>query len=385
MLTLVEPAIGSTFLESSHKAGKEERALNSARLDGEDLRHHVVSAEAMDFRLSPDERWIAWQEGYHIWVSPLVQAGRVWRLGPKEQGLPKHRVSKDWVTIWLGLATVLASIGTWGAELFTQELSEVFKDRKEGEQFEPVADAHTLGFSFAHDQPEGGLALVGARLVTMEGNQVIEEGTLVMKGNWIEAIGPRLTTAVPKGYKVIDGTGLTAIPGLIDVHDHGSQAESGIIPERNWKHDAMLTFGVTTIHDPSNHSQSIFAVRELIHKPVVCSVLGPSRQARSSTERKARFARVNNLEDARQHLRRMKAMGAFSVKSYNQPRRNQRQQVLQAALELGMMVVPEGGALFQHNMSMIADGHTGVEHAIPLAHAYNDVLQFWATQGLATH
>jgi hypothetical protein len=74
----------------------------------------------------------------------------------------------------------------------------------------------------------------------------------------------------------------------------------------------------------------------------------------------------------------MKAMGAFSVKSYNQPRRNQRQQVLAAARELKMMVLPEGGALFQHNMSMVADGHTGIEHALPLAHAYDDVLQFWS-------
>jgi hypothetical protein len=71
-------------------------------------------------------------------------------------------------------------------------------------------------------------------------------------------------------------------------------------------------------------------------------------------------------------------MGAFSVKSYNQPRRNQRQQVLATARAQKMMVVPEGGALFQHNMNMIVDGHTGIEHAIPVAHAYDDVLQLWA-------
>jgi hypothetical protein len=65
----------------------------------------------------------------------------------------------------------------------------------------------------------------------------------------------------------------------------------------------------------------------------------------------------------------MKAVGAISVKSYNQPRRDQRQQVLAAARELGMMVVPEGGSLFQHNMTMVVDGHTGIEHAIPVASA----------------
>jgi len=41
------------------------------------------------------------------------------------------------------------------------------------------------------------------------------------------------------------------------------------------------------------------------------------------------------------------------------------------------MVVPEGGSLFEHNMTMVVDGHTGVEHSIPMAHIYRDVLQLW--------
>ncbi len=73
----------------------------------------------------------------------------------------------------------------------------------------------------------------------------------------------------------------------------------------------------------------------------------------------------------------MKAVGAFSVKSYNQPRRDQRQQVIAAARELDMMVVPEGGSLFEHNMTQVVDGHTGVEHSIPVARAYDDVRQLW--------
>ena len=40
---------------------------------------------------------------------------------------------------------------------------------------------------------------------------------------------------------------------------------------------------------------------------------------------------------------------------------------MQAAKELDMNVVPEGGSTFFHNMSMIVDGHTGIEHSIPLA------------------
>jgi hypothetical protein len=74
----------------------------------------------------------------------------------------------------------------------------------------------------------------------------------------------------------------------------------------------------------------------------------------------------------------MQAVGAISVKSYNQPRREQRQQVIAAARELKMMVVPEGGSLFQHNMTMVVDGHTGVEHSIPVPEVYEDVLQLWS-------
>jgi hypothetical protein len=73
----------------------------------------------------------------------------------------------------------------------------------------------------------------------------------------------------------------------------------------------------------------------------------------------------------------MKAVGAFSVKSYNQPRRDARQQIVEAARELGMLVVPEGGSTFFFNMTHVLDGHTGVEHNIPVAPVYNDVLRLW--------
>jgi hypothetical protein len=86
---------------------------------------------------------------------------------------------------------------------------------------------------------------------------------------------------------------------------------------------------------------------------------------------------VNSIDDARGHLRRMQANGAFSVKSYNQPRRDQRQQINQAARELGMLVVEEGGSTFHHNMTMIVDGVTGVEHNIPVAPLYKDVTELW--------
>ncbi|HTE28153.1 amidohydrolase family protein, partial [Flavitalea sp.] len=86
---------------------------------------------------------------------------------------------------------------------------------------------------------------------------------------------------------------------------------------------------------------------------------------------------INSIDDARSALRRSKAYGAFSVKSYNQPRREQNQMILQAARELGMEVVPEGGSFYFHNLGMILDGHTTIEHNIPVAVLHDDVIQLW--------
>ena len=46
-----------------------------------------------------------------------------------------------------------------------------------------------------------------------------------------------------------------------------------------------------------------------------------------------------------------------------------------AAREEEILVVPEGGSMYQQNMSMVLDGHTGIEHAIPVAPLYRDALQ----------
>ena len=51
--------------------------------------------------------------------------------------------------------------------------------------------------------------------------------------------------------------------------------------------------------------------------------------------------------------------------------------MLQAAKELDINVVPEGGSTFFHNMNMIVDGHTGIEHNIPVAPVYKDVKTLW--------
>ena len=63
------------------------------------------------------------------------------------------------------------------------------------------------------------VALVGARILPVSGAP-IEDGTLVVEGGRIVAVGPTATTAVPEGAQRIDARGRTIIPGLVDTHSH---------------------------------------------------------------------------------------------------------------------------------------------------------------------
>jgi hypothetical protein len=211
------------------------------------------------------------------------------------------------------------------------------------------------------------------------GDEVIENGTLVVEGNRIVAVGPAARWRCPAGAHVVDASGRTIMPGIIDVHWHGEPGPPGDHPERNRINYVSLAFGVTTIHDPSTNSHDFFTASEMARSGAF--VTAPRLFATGQIlygATTAFTAEVNSLDDARQHLRRLGAMGAISVKSYNQPRRDQRQQLLQAAIEEGIMVVPEGGATFMHNLNMVADGHTGVEHSLSVENVYDDVIQYWS-------
>lgn len=86
------------------------------------------------------------------------------------------------------------------------------------------------------------ITILGAKLIDGTGADPIEDSVVVIEGTRIQAAGSRAKTPVPKGGEIIDGTGKTIIPGLIDLHTHyfGDRAEM----ERLLR--TQLRFGVTT-------------------------------------------------------------------------------------------------------------------------------------------
>jgi Tol biopolymer transport system component len=358
--------------------------LFSVELDGSDERSHASSAWATEIALSPDGRWLAFVERFNAYVTPFVPTGRELALAPDMEALPVARVSRD-AGENLRFSGDSASLHwSLGPELHTRPLSDAFAflDGAPGELPEPAATGRNISQRVPRARPEGSIALVGGRVVTMRGDEVVEDGTVLVERDVIVSVGPRDSVEIPAGALVVDVSGATLLPGLIDAHAHGAQSSGGVTPQSNWVHAANLAFGVTTIHDPSHDTNAIHAVSELAQAGRVLSPRTFSTGTILYGAMGSFKAEIDSLEDALSHLRRLKAVGAISVKSYNQPRRDQRQQVIEAARRVGINVVPEGGSTLQHNLTMVVDGHTGIEHQLPVEHVYEDVLQLWRDSGV---
>jgi imidazolonepropionase-like amidohydrolase/Tol biopolymer transport system component len=365
----------------SEEEGKEtdKHWLWSIGLDGLDRRTHLTSENAVQFALSADGKWVAFQERFNAWIAPFVETGRNQDIGPKSKAIPVARASRDAGENLQFSGDSKRLYWSLGPQLYERDLKDAFAFLDGAPEKLPTPPESGLDISFRAQQakPEGSFALVGARIVTMHGDDVIENGTIVVEKNRITAVGPSASVRVPTGARAYDVHGATIVPGFVDVHAHGPQSAAGITPQRNWIHAANLAYGVTTIHDPSNDTNSIFAAAELARTGAILSPRTFSTGTILYGAAGAEKAEIDSLDDALSHLRRLQAIGAVSVKSYNQPRREQRQMIIEAARQLHMMVVPEGGSLLEHNLTMVVDGHTGVEHSLPVERIYKDVVQLW--------
>ncbi|MEX0680882.1 MAG: amidohydrolase family protein [Balneolales bacterium] len=361
--------------------------LSSIMTDGSDYMPHVVSETAEELLLSPDTRFIAFKDQHNVYVAPMPRAGGdPLEISQGSRSIPTKKLSRyggDWISWTVDSRHLVFSLGD---AVYKQEIRPLFM-MKDTLEIQPDNDedwraGNALyqpeifrpGLELPVSRPQGVSVYSNARIVTLRGDEVIENGSIIVRDNRIVDVGPMEEMNIPDGAKVFDAYGKTIIPGLVDVHAHMGYVALDITPDRLWQYEANLAYGVTTTHDPSASSQAVFAFSEQVKAG---RMIGPRIYSTGfilyGAENPNR-AIIDTPEDAKYHLLRHKAMGAHSVKSYNQPRRDQRQWVLDAARKIGLNVYPEGGSMLQHNITMIIDGHTGIEHAMPVAPLHNDML-----------
>ena len=364
--------------------GDGKLSLVSVDLDGEDQRTHASGDLASEFRVSPDGQTVAFRQNYEVFAMPLMPGGKPVSVSEKGGAVPVTKVSEggaDYIGFSRDGETINWSIGPM---VKTANVVDLFRDAPNGEDdedsFTPPETGISLAMTIDAAKPSGAVALTGARVLTMagEGAGVIDNAIIVINGDRISAVGPAGETAIPNGATVIDLTGKTIMPGLVDAHAHGPYGTGDLIPQQNWSLMQDLAMGVTTIHDPSSSASMVFAAAE---RQRAGTLLAPRIYSTGEIIYGAKapgfYARIDSYDDALAHVRRIKAQGGISVKNYNQPRREQRQMVARAAAEENMLVVAEGGSLFGMDMNLIADGNSTLEHNVPGEYFYEDVLQFF--------
>jgi Tol biopolymer transport system component/imidazolonepropionase-like amidohydrolase len=383
--------------------------LVSVRLDGTDKRRHLRFPAVADLVPSPDEQWIAFTSRDNVYVTamPGLALKDPPEISLKEAPLPVWRLSDEageWVawadggrTITWGLGNVFHRVGVSAAIDFVEEQRRKAEEKKKAEAKKggdadkkddkkeekpprvPKSEEIAIVVEVPRFAPKGSFVLRGARVVTMKGDEVLESADVVVTDGRIAAVGTNV--AVPAGAKEVDARGKTIIPGLIDTHAHLHYSGFEMYADVKWEYAANLAYGVTTVYDPSAPSLDVFAQAEMVESG---AMIGPrvysSGDVLYGGQQSDIFAEVNDQDDARRQVKRMKAYGARLIKVYQQPRREQRMWFAEACREEHMLLTAEGAGELYTDLTMATDGYTAWEHALPIE-LRDDAVQLIAKSG----
>ena len=223
------------------------------------------------------------------------------------------------------------------------------------------------------DRATGTVVLRGGRALTMKGQEIIDDADIVITDRRIVGIGRRGTVTIPAEAKVIDVTGKTITPGFVDTHYHAQWLQENIHTSQAWQYLATLAYGVTTTRDPQTSSTDILTYTDRVETG---GMLGPRVY---STGPGVFWAEaIKDLGQARSIMRRYaQYYDTKTLKMYMTGNRQQRQWVIMAAKELGIMPTTEGGLDFKLDLTHAIDGYPGVEHALPITPMYGDVVELF--------
>lgn len=242
---------------------------------------------------------------------------------------------------------------------------------RQAPQFQP--DERRIIITAPRDIPGGSAVLRGARVITMKGNEVIENADVVVVNNRISAVGRRGSVTIPSGARVIDVAGKTIVPGYVDTHGH-LRVSQGVHREPVWSYVANLAYGVTTTRDPQTGTTDVLSYEDQV---TAGRILGP--RIYSTGPGVFSSENIRDFDHARRILKRYSDYyDTKTLKQYVAGNREQRQWVIQAANELKLMPTTEGSLDIRMNVTELQDGYSGHEHTIPTFPLQADLIRMIA-------
>jgi Tol biopolymer transport system component len=380
--------------------------LISLRYDGTDRRTHLrvtgpgragaptpPAADAVTMR--PDGKWALADVNNQLWlVAVPPYTGTAASVSVRNPSLPAKRLT-DIGSDYFAWADDGKAI-TWaiGSTFFRRSFDtidfgpapepagakpEQDKDKKaeEAKKKDPLdldknVERIEVAIELPRATPKGTIALRGATLITSKGDEVIPNADIVITDNRITAIGKGVK--IPAGAKVIDARGKFITPGFVDTHAHWEFRTHDVLEPQNWSLIANLAYGVTAGLDVQTSTNDYFAYQDLVETGQSLGerafMTGPG--VFSSNDFQSYEATLAYLKRYKEHYR------TTNIKSYMVGNRKQRQWVVQAAKELGLMPTTEGGRDMKMDITHAIDGMHGNEHTLPVFPLYKDVVQLFA-------
>ncbi len=371
------------------------QGLISLRFDGTDRRTHLKivgegwgagPTPAQDVRISPDGRYALALVHDHLYV---VAVPRIGGGGPtvnvSAASVPVKRLTEVGADYFAWADG--GSTATWalGSSFFRLRLADVtFAPAKESEgegpeeeRKLPVEEIEAVVERPRHI-PRGVIALRGARVITMRGEEVIPNAEIVITDNRITALGRSGSVTVPEGARIFDVNGMTIMPGIVDVHAHWFEIRHSVLDMENWNFLANLAYGVTTGRDAQTTTNDMFAYQDLVD---LGEMLGP--RAFSTGPGVFQTTNLRSAQDAENVVAKYKKYyRTKTLKAYLAGNRKQRQWIVEACKEDRIMPTTEGGSDLLLDLTHAVDGFSGNEHSFGTAPIYRDVVELVARVGL---
>ena len=247
--------------------------------------------------------------------------------------------------------------------------------KKEEAKYKP--DEQWVKVYYKKDIPSSSIVLRGARIITMNGNEVISNGDVLIVNNRIKSVGK--SVKAPAGAKIIDVSGKTIIPGFVDVHSH-MWPSWGIHKNQVWIYAANLAYGVTTTRDPQTATTDVLTYADMVEAG---QMVGPRVYSTGPGVGYWGY----NVKDSAQAESILKQYSKYYntqyIKMYLTGNRQARQWIINAAKNQKLMPTTEGGLDFKLNMTNLLDGYPGHEHSIPIFPLYKDVTKVIADAKMA--
>jgi imidazolonepropionase-like amidohydrolase len=224
------------------------------------------------------------------------------------------------------------------------------------------------------DIPKATYLLTNATLITMEGDEIIEKGAVLIENNRIKAVGPLASMEVSPNVHRIDVSGKYILPGFVDTHAH-MWPSWDLHKNENWMYAANLAYGVTTTRDPQTGTTDVLTYADRVKAG---NLIGPRVYSTGPGVGYWGY-NIKSLEHARNVLKQYSEYyNTKTIKMYLTGNRKHRQWIIQAAKEQKLMPTTEGGLDFKLNLTQIIDGYPGHEHSFPVYPLYADFISFVA-------